>query len=259
MDISEQDYQQAVKAVRDSVSGSVSKLQRKLGWGYSRAAAAIDRMQEEFIVSPMSASGRRDVYPSCIHQLWKELQEAKGHTVPEGFVLFPKEPTQELFRTFYDSFNSANAGNTAQNFKAGFSAMVELQAAKTQVVAEQTLEKEKFATPGSSDFTDDVIEMPKNVVSKDKNDSSKPNLIGELKYTQGESCTQCGHGEAVIQSTAVTGGEFSFMTGDSVTCSKCGHTGEMNADGEDSDIWWHEKETDSEMELSSDHGGQIHE
>lgn len=98
MDISEQDYQKAVAVVMDCSSGSVSNLQRKLYWGYARAAAAIDRMQEEFIVSPMSASGRRDVYPSDIHQLWKDLNASKAQAVPEGFVLVPKEPTEEMIR-----------------------------------------------------------------------------------------------------------------------------------------------------------------
>lgn len=84
MDISEENYQKAIAVVWDTSSGSVSNLQRKLHWGYCRAAAAIDRMQKEFIVSPMSASGRRDVYPSDIHQLWKELQAAKAQAVPEG-------------------------------------------------------------------------------------------------------------------------------------------------------------------------------
>lgn len=87
MDITEQDYQKAVAVVMDCSSGSVSNLQRKLHWGYARAAAAIDRMQEEFIVGPMSPSGRRDVYPSSVHQLWKDLNAAKA--VPEGFVLVP--------------------------------------------------------------------------------------------------------------------------------------------------------------------------
>lgn len=87
MDISEEDYQKAVAVVRKCLSGSVSNLQRKLYWGYGRAASAIDRMQDEFIVSPMSASGRRDVYPEETHELWKELQAAKAQAVPEGFVL----------------------------------------------------------------------------------------------------------------------------------------------------------------------------
>lgn len=90
MDISEEDYQKAVAVVRKCLSGSVSNLQRKLYWGYGRAASAIDRMQDEFIVSPMSASGRRDVYPEETHELWKELQAAKAQAVPEGYVLVKK-------------------------------------------------------------------------------------------------------------------------------------------------------------------------
>lgn len=97
MDISEEDYQKAVAVVRKCLSGSVSNLQRKLYWGYGRAASAIDRMQDEFIVSPMSASGRRDVYPEETHQLWKELQEAKAQAVPEGFVLVEKKNTEDWY------------------------------------------------------------------------------------------------------------------------------------------------------------------
>ncbi|PKH28738.1 DNA translocase FtsK [Acinetobacter radioresistens] len=89
MDISEEDYQKAVAVVRKCLSGSVSNLQRKLYWGYGRAASAIDRMQDEFIVSPMSASGRRDVYPEETHELWKELQAAKAQAVSEGYIIVP--------------------------------------------------------------------------------------------------------------------------------------------------------------------------
>ena len=95
MEISEEDYQKAVAVVRKCLSGSVSNLQRKLYWGYGRAASAIDRMQDEFIVSPMSTSGRRDVYPEETHELWKELQAAKAKAVPEGFVLI-KDDTKTV-------------------------------------------------------------------------------------------------------------------------------------------------------------------
>ena len=94
MDISEEDYQKAVAVVRKCLSGSVSNLQRKLYWGYGRAASAIDRMQDEFIVSPMSASGRRDVYPEETHQLWKELQEAKAQAVPKWINTTEILPTE---------------------------------------------------------------------------------------------------------------------------------------------------------------------
>lgn len=97
MEIKEEDYQKAVAVVRKSLSGSVSNIQRKLYWGYCRAASAVDRMQNEFIVSPMSASGRREVYPEEMHELWKELQEAKNQATPEGFVLVPKECPDPIF------------------------------------------------------------------------------------------------------------------------------------------------------------------
>ncbi|MFW1749065.1 hypothetical protein ACG9XW_23135, partial [Acinetobacter guillouiae] len=65
-------------------------------WGYCRAASAVDRMQSEFIVSPMSASGRRDVYPEEMHELWKELQEVKSQATPEGFVLVEASEFESL-------------------------------------------------------------------------------------------------------------------------------------------------------------------
>ena len=52
-----------------------------------------------------------------------EIEDAGA--VPEGFVWMPKEPTQNIYRTFYDAFNSADAGNTAQNFKVAYIAMIE--------------------------------------------------------------------------------------------------------------------------------------
>ena len=54
---------------------------------------------------------------------WEAWQAAKA--IPEGFVVVPKEPTREIYRTFYDAFNSANAGNTAQCFKVAYKAMIE--------------------------------------------------------------------------------------------------------------------------------------
>ena len=42
-----------------------------------------------------------------------------------GYVVVPVEPTRQIYRTFYDAFNSANAGNTAQCFKVAYKAMIE--------------------------------------------------------------------------------------------------------------------------------------
>lgn len=115
MDISEQDYQKAVAVVMDCSSGSVSNLQRKLYWGYARAAAAIDRMQEEFIVSPMYPSGRRDVYPSDIHQLWKDLNAAQA--VPEGFVLVEKCDIEMMLQLIDNSLGYKSAPNKDDTMK----------------------------------------------------------------------------------------------------------------------------------------------
>jgi hypothetical protein len=64
-------------------------------------------------------------FTEIVERMFDEL--AKAQAVPEGFVLMPKEPTQNIYRTFYDAFNSADAGNTAQNFKVAYKAMIEAQ------------------------------------------------------------------------------------------------------------------------------------
>lgn len=65
-------------------------------------------------------------YKAQARQLWDFWQATKTQ-VPEGFILMPKESTQELFRSFYDGFNASQGGNTAQKFKDGYKAMVEAQ------------------------------------------------------------------------------------------------------------------------------------
>lgn len=79
MNMSEENYQMAVTVVREHGTGSVSNLQRKMHWGYNQAATAIERMESEFIVGPMSESGRREVFPEQIHELWKEKESLKAH------------------------------------------------------------------------------------------------------------------------------------------------------------------------------------
>jgi hypothetical protein len=107
MSISEQDYQLAIGVVREHCKASVSHLQRKLHWGYNRAAYAIDRMEKEFIVGPMAASGRREVLDLGIHELWQKAQ-----MVPEGVVLVPQEPTKEQTRAFVSALYRRIARHT---------------------------------------------------------------------------------------------------------------------------------------------------
>lgn len=54
-------YAQAVAIVRNDKKASTSYIQRKLRIGYNRAAALIDRMEEEGIVSAADHVGRREV------------------------------------------------------------------------------------------------------------------------------------------------------------------------------------------------------
>lgn len=54
-------YREAVNIVRNDKKASTSYIQRKLRIGYNRAAALIDRMEEEGIVSPADHVGRREV------------------------------------------------------------------------------------------------------------------------------------------------------------------------------------------------------
>ncbi len=54
-------YSQAVAIVRNDKKASTSYIQRKLRIGYNRAAALIDRMEEEGIVGPADHVGRREI------------------------------------------------------------------------------------------------------------------------------------------------------------------------------------------------------
>ena len=54
-------YTQAVAIVRNDKKASTSYIQRRLRIGYNRAAALIDRMEEEGIVGPADHVGRREI------------------------------------------------------------------------------------------------------------------------------------------------------------------------------------------------------
>ena len=54
-------YDQCVSFVLESRKVSVSSLQRKFSLGYNRAARIVDQMEENGVVSPMGANGKRDI------------------------------------------------------------------------------------------------------------------------------------------------------------------------------------------------------
>ena len=64
--------------------------------------------------------------------------------------------------------------------------------------------------------------------------------ITELSIDWGMECPICNHNEATCYSTATQESGYEFMDGDAVVCLKCGNKGEMDADGENSDIAWDE-------------------
>ncbi|MCJ8146770.1 DNA translocase FtsK 4TM domain-containing protein [Acinetobacter sp. A3.8] len=54
-------YDECVSFVLESRKVSVSSLQRKFSLGYNRAARIVDQMEENGLVSPMGANGKRDI------------------------------------------------------------------------------------------------------------------------------------------------------------------------------------------------------
>lgn len=111
MSISDGDYELAIKIVLESSNASCSHLQRKLNWGYARASMAIDRMEREFIVGAMSTTGKRDVLPPCVHELWeksqqqeKEIQALKRPLKLEKvLVLMDQFKKTRTFKLFYST------------------------------------------------------------------------------------------------------------------------------------------------------------
>jgi S-DNA-T family DNA segregation ATPase FtsK/SpoIIIE len=61
VDDEEELYARAVALVRSQRKASTSYLQRRLGVGYNRAAAIMERMEEEGVVGPANHVGRREI------------------------------------------------------------------------------------------------------------------------------------------------------------------------------------------------------
>ena len=61
--------------------------------------------------------------------MWKVWQEAKAQAIPEGFVVVPKEPTQELLNKMQDFFVGAfeNGLTGGQSIHCAYKAMIEAQ------------------------------------------------------------------------------------------------------------------------------------
>lgn len=53
-----------------------------------------------------------------------------------------------------------------------------------------------------------------------------------------DDCPKCQHGKAKVTGWSVT--SDSLWAGDEAVCSKCGHKGEIDADGENAWVQWDE-------------------
>ncbi|WP_435954137.1 hypothetical protein [Dryocola sp. BD626] len=60
-----------------------------------------------------------------------------------------------------------------------------------------------------------------------------------------DNCPKCGHGEAAVTTQGY--GSGTLWSGDQVMCMKCGHCGEIDADGENAWVEWNELEDTNEQ------------
>ncbi|WP_044450720.1 DNA translocase FtsK, partial [Acinetobacter brisouii] len=70
-------YKSVVAFVRKTNKASISHIQRNFYLGYARASEIMDKLESEYVVSRMSASGRRDVYPEIVANLNAEIDDLK--------------------------------------------------------------------------------------------------------------------------------------------------------------------------------------
>jgi DNA segregation ATPase FtsK/SpoIIIE, S-DNA-T family len=55
-------YERAKSIVARDRKASTSYIQRRLGVGYNKAASLIERMEQEGLISPANATGKREIY-----------------------------------------------------------------------------------------------------------------------------------------------------------------------------------------------------
>ncbi|WP_427837900.1 DNA translocase FtsK [Acinetobacter baumannii] len=67
-------YKSVVDFVRRHNKASTTHIQRAFGLGYNRAAPIMDKLEEDYVVSPMSANGKREVYPEIVAELQQQIK-----------------------------------------------------------------------------------------------------------------------------------------------------------------------------------------
>ena len=158
--------------------------------------------------------------------------DAKAQAVPEGFVLVPKEPNEEQwggFARLLGRYMQSHSRYCPSNLKKYIEHFESIPSWLNREV-----------TNWESDHAFATADLP--VFIYKAMIEAQEQKVTEMKINWGMECPRCNHNEAIIHSTAEKDSGYEFMNGDAVNCLKCGNTGEMDANSEDSDIVWNEYE-----------------
>ena len=226
----------------------------------------------------INADGSVIWFKTQARQLWDFWQAAKAQAVPEGFVLVPERNVHDhyianhLKGTTCSVDVSELTGNDGDRIYGKLRSFDCLGSDGNTLIYD--LESSNFNLVKTTGNTGDFILVPKEPTDKTiahmTNTPIEVNLlcdhadtflsegeaciayqamieaqeqkVTEMKINWGMECPRCNHNEAIIHSTAEKDSGYEFMNGDAVNCLKCGNIGEMDANGEDSDIVWNEDE-----------------
>ncbi|MDD9318586.1 DNA translocase FtsK [Acinetobacter lactucae] len=67
-------YKSVVDFVRNHNKASTSHIQRAFNLSYNRAVPLMDKLEEDYVISPMSANGKREVYPEIVAELQQQIK-----------------------------------------------------------------------------------------------------------------------------------------------------------------------------------------
>lgn len=180
-------------------------------------------------------------------------RDAKAQAVPEGFVLVEKSKISHFWQ---DDNEPENFCLTESDFECLGDCIDLGEIMEINKFTQIPLGKEKLygtwvADSGNplqrsrSKFFVGTESECKEIVLENERvfEEAQEQKVTELKIEWASDCFNCGHHEAIIYSTASEAASKGwFHDGDKAKCCKCGHEGEIDARGEDSDICWYENE-----------------
>ena len=193
--------------------------------------------------------------PDSVNSAWvlrssfDSWQAAKAQAVPEGFVLVPKEKISYFWQ---DNDEPENFCSNESDFDClgdciDLGEIIEINKFTQAHINKEKLFGTWFAeaidpSEKANFFVGNHAECLEIVAKNKAMIEAQEQKVTEMKINWGMECPRCNHNEAIIHSTAEKDSGYEFMNGDAVNCLKCGNTGEMDANSEDSDIVWNEYE-----------------